>query len=182
VNLDPATPWDVLGEELLLQDPRARITRETVRLQDGRIIDDYLQIHMGDAVVIAAKAGDGRFLIFRMYKHGPRRAGLGFPGGGVETGETPLAAAQRELVEETGYASPNWRPLGGYTVHSNQGCGFVSFFLASDAEPVAAPTEDDLERHELVMLTAEEIRVALRDGSFLSMGHVCMAALALSLP
>ncbi len=178
---DPTQPWDVLGEEVLLEAPRLTVTRETVRLQDGRVIDDYWQIHMGKASVIAAQVEDGRYLLFEMYKHGPRRAGLGFPGGGVEEGESALLAAQRELLEETGYAADDWRELGATTVHSNQGCGFVSFFACTGARQVHAPIADDLEVHTCVFVTREELRQAMAEDRLLSMGHVCMAGLVLAL-
>jgi ADP-ribose pyrophosphatase len=174
-------PWRVLGETELLRAPRLRVTTERVALPDGRIVDDYLQMHMGRAAVIAAQDEAGRYMLFRMYKHGPRRAGLGFPGGGVEDGETPLQAAQRELREETGLEAGEWLDLGGYAVHSNQGCGFVTFFAARGARAVTAPVADDLESHESVWLTRAEMQQALKDRAFLSMGHVCMAALALAL-
>jgi ADP-ribose pyrophosphatase len=174
-------PWRVLAEEQLLETDRMRVTREAVELQDGRIVDDYFQIHMGAASVIAARDEDGRFLLMRMYKHGPRRTGLGFPGGGVEAGEDALGAARRELLEETGYEAAEWRELGAYTVHSNQGCGFVSFFLAMGARRSGGSVEGDLELHEFVLLTREEVRQALAENAFLSMGHACMAALLLSL-
>jgi len=175
-------PWETLAQDVICDVPRLRLVRETVKLQDGRIIDDYYQIVMGQAAVVAAQRRDGRYLLLRMYKHGARRAGLGFPGGGVNDGEDPLAAAQRELMEETGYSAAHWRSLGGYTVHSNQGCGFVHFFAARDAVQVAEPVADDLEPHEFVFLPREGVLSAVRDGGFLSMGHVCMATLALALP
>lgn len=173
--------WRVLNEEVLLEAPRLKVTRETVETGDGAIIDDYYQIHMGQAAVIAAQDAQGRYIMLHLYKHGPRKSGLGFPGGGVEPGEDALDAAKRELAEETGYEASEWRNLGGYTVHSNQGAGFVTFFAASGAEKTRAPVGGDLESHELVLLPREEIAAALQSGTFLSMGHVCMAALALSL-
>lgn len=178
---DPFAFWETLNEEPLLEAPRLRVVKETVRLQNGSVIDDYYQIRMGAAAVIAACRKDGRFVLLRMYKHGVRRVGLGFPGGGVEPGEDPLEAAKRELVEETGYQADGWRQLGGYVVHSNQGCGFCNFFVSSNASLLTRPTADDLEPHEFVFLNREEIREAVRDGQFLSMGHVCMATLVLAL-
>ena len=171
--------WRVLSVEQLLDVPRIRVTRETVETPAG-VIPDYYQIHMGDAAVIAAQDDQDRYLVFRLYKHGPRKTGLGFPGGGVEKDEASLEAAKRELLEETGYAAEDWRDLGGYTVHSNQGCGFVTFFAARGAKRVRDPVGGDLESHELLLLSPAEVRAAIEQRGFLSMGHVCMAALALA--
>lgn len=181
VSGDPTEPWTVLAEETLLVRPRLTVSRQTVRLPDGRVIDDYDQITMGRAAVIAASRPDGHVLLLRTYKHGAGRSGLGFPGGGVEPGESDEAAAMRELREETGLASDHWQTLGSYRVHSNQGCGTVSFFAAFHCHTVATPTADDLEAHEVLFLSRDEIVAAVSEGAFLSLGHVALATLWLTL-
>lgn len=175
-------PWEVLDEETLIELPILKLTRERVRLPDGRQIDDYYQIHMGQGALIAATREDGRLVLMRMYKHGPRRAGLTFPGGGIELGETPLIGAQRELLEETGYGGGRWSSMGDYRVHANQGCGHLHIFRAEGVSRLANPVGGDLEANELVFLTRNEARDALVHQEFLSLGGAGLAALWLALP
>lgn len=176
-----AAPWSVLARDELLRRPRMTVVRETVQLPDGRVIDDYDVIEMGRASVVAATDLDGRLLLLRTYKHGARRSGLSFPGGGIEIGESNLDAAQRELREETGYVSDHWRPLGEYPVHVNQGCGHVAYFAAFECRKVGNIIIDDLEAHEFVYATRADVMAAVTSGAFLGLAHLALATLWLLL-
>src|SRR4051794_30294373 len=125
--------------------PIREIAVETVELPDGRVIHDYYQIQLLDYALIFAELTDGTVPMLRQYKHGLRRICLGFPGGAIEAGEAPLAAAQRELREELGCESDAWQPLGAFVTNANQHCNTAHLFRASHVRRVASPSSDDLE-------------------------------------
>lgn len=82
--------WQVLKRELVLDcPPWLSLWRETIRLPDGREIDDYYQLEQRDYVVIAAWQ-NGKVLGLWRYKHGPRRVNLGLPAGIVKPMRMPL--------------------------------------------------------------------------------------------
>jgi ADP-ribose pyrophosphatase len=91
-----------------------------------------------------------------------------------------LQAARRELLEETGHASEQWRGLGSYVCNGNQGCGRAHFFAANGVRPVAAPASGDLEEMEVVVMTVDEVAAALARGEVNSLGAVSALALALN--
>src|SRR5690242_13102068 len=63
-------------------------------------------------VNIIALTRDERVVLVRQYRAGVDRVCLEIPGGMVDPGEEPAQAAARELVEETGYTTANWRLIG----------------------------------------------------------------------
>src|SRR5258706_489706 len=69
-----------------------------------------------DAVVIVPVLDDGGLVLERIYRHPYRGFMLEFPAGGIDAGEEPLAAAKRELAEETGYQAGRLASLGTYEV------------------------------------------------------------------
>src|SRR5204863_286549 len=82
-------------------------------------------------VVIAPVTEDGRLVLVRHYRHGPRRGRHSLPSGFIEGAENPGEAAKRELLEETGYAAGEWSALGSYVVDGNRRCGLEHGFLSS---------------------------------------------------
>jgi ADP-ribose pyrophosphatase len=104
---------------------------------------------------------------------------LAVVGGYLDPGETPLAAAQRELLEETGYEAADWIDLGHYPVDGNRGAGTAYLFLARGAYPVTDPDADDLEEQEVLHLSRAEVETALAAGQFKVLPWAAAVALAL---
>lgn len=162
--------WQVLTRELLLdRAPWLSLWRETIRLPDGREIPEYYQIDQRDYVVVAAWQNNKVFGIWR-YKHGPRRINLGLPAGYVEDGENPLTAARRELEEEAGLLSDDWRPLGSYCVDGNRSQSCAHLFVAVNCRATPSPYSDDLEEQIGEWLTPEEWRSHLAAGEVATLG------------
>jgi ADP-ribose pyrophosphatase len=122
---------------------------------------------------------EGSYLCFRQVKYGIAGDSLAVMGGYLEPGEEPLAAAQRELREETGYEAAEWITLGEYLVDPNRGVATGYLFLAKGARRVAEPASDDLEEQRLLYLTREELDQALSEGEFKVLAWAAAVALAL---
>src|SRR5574338_1335661 len=88
----------------------------TVESPDGQTIEHWSWITTPDFVNIFALMEDGRALMFRQGKYGLDGESLAPMGGYIEPGEQPLAAAVRELREETGCEARQWIDLGRFLV------------------------------------------------------------------
>ena len=80
-----------------------------------------------------AGTSEGRqFVMVRQWRHGSQSLSLEFPGGVLEPGEAPEAAAARELLEETGYKPGSLRKIGEFSPNPAIMANTVHFFLAED--------------------------------------------------
>lgn len=157
--------WTVLGEEEILRiGTRLTVSLQRVRLPDGREVENYLRFTSQPYVCIFAQTPDGAVLCERHYKHGAGRVILTLPAGAREDGEEPQAAAQRELLEETGYRSEEWTCLGAAITHANAGGGTFHMFLAKDCRRVADPNSGDLEDMAIGTMPLAELLCAATDG------------------
>jgi ADP-ribose pyrophosphatase len=173
-------PWKTKDRRIILeQRPWLVVEHHTVQLPDGRLIPDWPWIITPDYINVVAVTGDGHFICFRQVKYGLEGVTLGIVGGFVEQGEDPFHAAQRELLEETGYGSTDWIPLGTFRVDPNRGVAMGHLFLACGARYVQPRDADDLEEQETIFLTRAEVESALAGGEFKVLAWAASIAFAL---
>ncbi len=155
------------------------VESHALQLPDGQIIDRWPWLIAPDYINVLAITPQGQALIFCQGKYALEGESLAPIGGFIEPGEDPLLAAQRELLEETGYAAPEWEELGHFCVDPNRGMGTGYLYLARGATFCQPPHADDLEEQTLLLMPISELRIALRDGKFLVLAWAANIALAL---
>ncbi|NBD37511.1 MAG: NUDIX domain-containing protein [Verrucomicrobia bacterium] len=126
---------------------------------------EFFIIDVGDWAVALAKTPDDRYILVRQFRFGSGEMSLEFPAGVVDPGEDPVAAARRELYEESGYEGGEGRLLG--TVEPNPAlqrnrCHFV-FFPEATYRDGGAP--EGHESFDVVKMLLPEVRTnALHGG------------------
>jgi ADP-ribose pyrophosphatase len=112
--------------------------------------------HPGAAAIVAVDA-DGHVALVRQLRESARRQLLELPAGGLVQGEEPLAAAKRELAEETGLHGGRWRAAGRFYTTPGFCRELMHLFFAEGVEPGPAAPEPD-EQLELVLWPLAEVR------------------------
>ena len=179
MDTQPPGLWRTLSRREVCRTPRIAVFSESVQLPNGRVVDDYDQFEMGAFAIVVAETTDHRTICERQYKHGVRQVILTLPGGQLEASETPLAAAQRELLEETGYASCEWTALGSFRTNCNQGGATVHYFHARSSRQVQAPASGDLEDMTIELLPRAELIAAIGRRDFQVVTDIAAMCLAL---
>ena len=87
--------------------------RDTVILPNGKEAVREVMRHPGAAAVVPL-TDEGNVICVRQYRYPFSEVMLEIPAGKLDPGEEPIACAQRELLEETGYQAQELIPLGEY--------------------------------------------------------------------
>ena len=162
--------WEVLREEVLLDSPHVRVTRETVRTPSRPEGREWTKVSRKVGVTVAPRLPDGSFVLIREERVPARREFWQFPAGQVEgeaTGQAVAGAARRELSEEAGctvtgtleYLGKFFTSPGFTDEHTHQ-------FLATEVRWDRAAAAHDGEEQILEMKSfgAEELREMVARG------------------
>jgi len=128
------------------------------------VLKRFSLIECVDWVNVIALTPDDRVVLLRQYRPGTDRVCLEIPGGMIDPGEEPLAAAARELEEETGFTSETWRHLGTAAPNPAIQSNRLHSYLALDARPTTAPRPDGGEVLAIQTASLSEVRTMLREG------------------
>lgn len=133
---------------------RIRVSRERVRLPNGRVADLDIVRHPGASAVVPFE-GDDDVLLIRQYRHAAGGEILEVPAGKLDPGDTPESCAARELEEEAGRRAGRIEQLGWIFTTPGFTDEVIHLFAAFDLEPIPTRHEDD----EVI----EVLRVPLRE-------------------
>jgi hypothetical protein len=151
-------PWKILKSETAFKNKWWDIVQETVELPDGSVTSDYFVNHSKGGVIVFAMTEQGGVLVNRQYKHGARMIVHELTIGRIDDGETDgLAAAKRELLEETGYGGGTWEPLTTMVSNPTSSTALLHAYLARDVRRVAEPKRDPREIIEVKEVTPAEL-------------------------
>lgn len=152
----------LIDSELVVASPWRSLLRDRLDHDDMGVCE-YLYLAAPRAVFVVAVTLGGDILLVRQYRHPVRDWTLEVPAGSVNDGESPLAAAQRELSEEVGGHGGSWRHLSTFFSSSAHLSLRSDAFLATGVE-VGTARPDDEEEIEVVRLPAAEALERARRG------------------
>jgi 8-oxo-dGTP pyrophosphatase MutT (NUDIX family) len=165
-------PWQVLESTTLVERPWLKVEEQRVLLPNGGTINEFHLITGPDWVAVLALTEARRVVLVEQYRHGAARTSRELPAGVIDPGETPLVAAQRELLEETGHAADEWRPLLSVQTEPARHTTRAHFFFASGAKLVSEPRVEPCENIDVHLVTIDELMTSIDDGQLFHGVHI----------
>jgi 8-oxo-dGTP pyrophosphatase MutT (NUDIX family) len=161
-----SNPWRRLASHEAHANPWFRVRHDRVVRPDGQEGDWYVVEGAANAGVVAVDAA-GAVCLVGEWAYPVEAFSWAIPSGGVEGDETPLAAAQRELREETGLTAARWDSLGSFYLSQGLSTQVSHLYLATELRQGAAAPEGtealSLARVPLAEAWARACRGELRD-------------------
>jgi len=133
------------NQQVVFEGRIIRLTLDTVTLPNDSTCELEIVHHPGGTAIVTIDA-DHRLCLLRQFRHAAGGWIWELPAGKLETGEAPLATAQRELTEEAGVEARDWQPLGKILSSPGVFTEVIHLFLARDL--VEVPSQN--EAHEVI--------------------------------
>lgn len=139
------------------------LVEEEVLLPNGHSVTHTTIAHPGAAVILPLTA-QGEIVVIHQFRPSLKKWLIELPAGTIEHDEPPLACAQRELEEETGFSANQFFDLGQVTPLAGF-CDEIQYlFVAKDLSKTARYSCDEDEVIEVLFLTSQELERKIVEG------------------
>jgi len=155
-------PWKIVETSYL--HPSIRV--DQCELSNGHILDCHV-LEYEDEIIVFALTKKQEVVLINQYRHGIQQVILELPGGSVDEGESPLEAAKRELMEETGYVSDTWIEVGCASPNPAIYTNRIYSFLAMEVEKIGEQSAYDAENIEVFLFSLEEVIAMAKRGDLI---------------
>jgi ADP-ribose diphosphatase len=157
--------WERLASEIAYACRIFSIRRDRSRFSRDQAEHDFHVLESTDWVNIIPITRAADVVMVRQFRHGIRDCTLEIPGGMVDAADpSPLVAARREMIEESGYDSDRVEGLG--SIHPNPAIqnNHCHSFVAYDVESRHDTHFDTTEETEVVLVPLARIPDLIRAG------------------
>jgi ADP-ribose pyrophosphatase len=150
----------VLSSREVYHGPAFRVTADEVLEPSGVRTRRDIVHHSGSVVILAVEetGREPRILLERQYRHAAGQLLWELPAGRIDDGENELAAAKRELLEETGFTASRWRCILRFYASPGFLAETMNLYLAKGLHPGQAQPEDD----EVIQVRMTPLSAAVR--------------------
>lgn len=160
----------VLSSKVAYQGKVFSVTTDTVTEPGGVTSTRDVVRHNGSVIILAVDSSkdpkNPSILVERQYRHAAEQFLYELPAGRIEPGEAALAAAKRELIEETGYRAKKWSRLVRYYASPGFLAETMQVYLAEDLYAGLAEPEED-EKITLHQVPLSDLIQRIEDGEIL---------------
>lgn len=153
--------WKILDSSYIIKRPWLTARVDKVELPNGVVHSEYYVLEYPTWINVIAITADGKFVMVEQYRHGLADIFTELVAGVVEKGEAPLHAAQRELLEETGYGNGDWQLFTVLSANPGLMTNLTYTFLATNVEKISAQHLDETEDIAIKLLSETEIKTML---------------------
>jgi 8-oxo-dGTP pyrophosphatase MutT (NUDIX family) len=165
--------WTVAASKTVLADRWINVRADRVVTGRGVTLDPFYILGYPDWVTIVAITAADELVMVRQYRHGIGQVSLELPAGAVDAEDAdPLAAAVRELSEETGYGAQEFRHVSTLCPNPAFQTNRVHTYLALGAEKRGDAHQDPGEEIEVELRPVADVVAGLRSGTVLHALHV----------
>jgi ADP-ribose pyrophosphatase len=160
----------LLSSVVTYDGPLFRVHHDKLIEPGGKRSERDVIRHNGSVVILALDRSKNKkdpwIVVERQYRHAANQFLWELPAGKLDPGEEPLAGAQRELEEETGYRAKRWKPLVEYFASPGFLGESMKVFLAEGLIPGDAHPEED-EEIELRLVKLSDAVKMIEQGAIL---------------
>ncbi len=184
--------WEEISREQIVQDEWIEFRRSDYRFPDGKVFGPFYSYSRRDYCIIVASDEEGRYLCVRQFRQGIKQVTTEFPAGGIErrdgrqygaghgpeVAEDALEAAKRELLEETGYQSDDWKLLLAVPSNATIADNYAYIYAARNCRRAGAQHLDETEFLQVRKYSAAQIEEMIDKGRFQQAIHILAWLLA----
>jgi len=150
--------WKRLNRKTIYDTPYMKVYEDTVQTPQGVVIDDYSLTKKPDVVMIVTTDTENNIIVEKEYKYAANKTFFGIPAGHIEEGESPIQAAKRELLEETGYGNGEFTLVSTLYDYPTKDLHKVYVVRAKNVEVVSETKWDATESLEVHKMTIPELK------------------------